>query len=302
LPGEVGDDAGLALDEHQLGAVVHLVLLGPEQDLEPDSHLRSRRDVRAMIGPTVLGTGARVRMPLDDDLLADYIDRFYGYGCYQGDWWLVGMEEGSGGTASEVTTRLQLWNGRGRQELADVDMFRSSHPDLAKWFTPRPPLQPTWRGLIRLILSAEGRPTDTETARAYQGTELGRIGGNTCILELLPLPSRSVGHWIYCDHSSLPELRTRQRYVEQIAPKRVEHLRARVHEHRPKAVIFYSRNYQSWWQQIVGAPFEAAVPPGVQLCQTGDTLFAMTVHPTYRGVTTEYFVSSGRAVADRLRP
>ena len=236
-------------------------------------------------------------MSLDDELLGRYIDTFYGYGNYAGDWWLVGMEEGGGNTADEVTTRLRLWDERGRKELEDVNMFSSS-PELAKWFTQKPPLQSTWRGLIRLILSAEKRPTDAETARAYQGTELGRVGGNTCILELMPLPSQSVGHWIYGEHSARPELRDRQTYLEQVAPRRVQHLRERIKTHRPKAVIFYSRNYQSWWEKIAGTPFGGVVEPGVQLLKTGETLFVMTRHPVHRGVTTEYFVRAGTAIAN----
>jgi hypothetical protein len=157
-------------------------------------------------------------MPLDDQLLDEYIKTFYGYGNYEGDWWLIGMEEGSGGTDDEIRTRLRLWNERGRKELEDVDMFRSS-PDLAKWFTPRPPLQPTWRGLIRLILAAERRATDPETARVYQGSELGRVRSNNCILELLPLPANSVEQWIYGEHSALPHLRSRQTYLGTDPPQ-----------------------------------------------------------------------------------
>lgn len=235
-------------------------------------------------------------MPLDDLLLGEYIKMFYGYGNYEGDWWLVGMEEGGGNTDHEVRTRLRLWDERGRHELEDVDMFSSS-PELAKWFTPRPPLQATWRGLIWLILSAEARATDLETARVYQSTELGRVGSNNCVLELLPLPSQSVAHWIYGEHSALPHLRDRQTYLEQIAPRRVQHLRERIRKHGPKAVIFYSRKYQYWWEQITGAPFEAAGPSGVQMIKTNDTLFVMTLHPTYPGVTTEYFVKAGTAIA-----
>jgi hypothetical protein len=236
-------------------------------------------------------------MPLNDELLGEYIKTFYGYGNYAGDWWLVGMEEGGGKTDDEVRTRLRLWDARGRKELEDVDMFSTS-PELAKWFTPRPPLQKTWRGLIRLILAAERRVTDSETARVYQGTELGRVGSNNCILELMPLPSQSVGHWIYGEHSALPQLRDRQTYLEQIAPSRVQHLRERIKAHRPKAVIFYSRKYQPWWEQIAGARFEAEVEPGLQLSKTSDTLFVMTRHPVHWGVTTEYFVKAGTAIAD----
>ena len=235
-------------------------------------------------------------MSSDDSLLVDYINTFYGYGNYRGAWWLVGMEEGGGDSANDIQTRLRLWDARGRKELESVDIFHSS-PEHAKWFTPRPPLQATWRGLIRLILSAEGRPTDTETVRAYQGAELGRVGSNNCILELLPLPSPTVGHWIYGGHSSLPQLRTRQTYTDHVTPSRVQHLRGRIIEHKPKAVIFYSRNYRMWWEQIAETGFRPTELEGLEVTKGLQTVFAMTRHPVYRGVTSEYFVRAGAAIA-----
>ena len=239
-------------------------------------------------------------MMLDDRLLGTYIDTFYGYGNYGGDWWLVGMEEGSTGGVAEVADRLRLWEERGRRELEDVEVFAAS-PDLGKWFTPRPPLQPTWRGLIRLILSAEARATDAETARAYQSTQLGRGSSNNCILELMPLPSPSIGDWMYGVCSTRPELRDRRTYLAQVAAAGVEHLRRRIHEHRPSVVIFYSQLYLARWEQIAGARFSAAGPSGVQMIKTNDTLFVMTKHPTSRGVTTDYFVKAGVAVSSAVR-
>lgn len=237
-------------------------------------------------------------MPLSDSLLQTYIDTFFGYGN-AGDWWLVGMEEGGGNTIQEVETRLALWDSRGHKELEDVSIF-SSFPALAKWFTPRPPLQVTWRGLIRLILAAEARSTDTESARAYQGTALGRTDGNNCLLELLPLPFQSVGHWIDGDHSSLPELRDRESYVRTVAPARVRHIRERIRQHRPRALVFYSRAYQTWWEQIADASFGPPVEPGVHIIRSEGTLFVVTMHPTYRGVTSEYFVRAGSSVRGLL--
>ena len=117
----------------------------------------------------------------------------------------------------------------------------------------------------------------------------------------MPLPSQSVGHWIYGEHSALPELCDRQTYLQRIAPMRVEHIRARIHEHRPKAVIFYSQQYRAWWEQITCAPFEAPIEPGIRLLKTGDTVFVMTRHPVYRGITTDYFVEAGGLVAAALR-
>jgi len=76
-------------------------------------------------------------MPLDDELLAEYITTFYGYGNYRGEWWLVGMEEGGGDSVNDITSRLTRWNGRGRKELEDVDLFVGS-PSHEKWFTRSP--------------------------------------------------------------------------------------------------------------------------------------------------------------------
>jgi hypothetical protein len=237
---------------------------------------------------------------LDDELLRQYVQTFFGYGNYRGNWWLVGMEEGGGNSVDEVANRLRLWNERGRRELEDVDMFSSS-PQLGKWFTARPPLQPTWRGLVRMILAAEGRATDAETARQFQGSELGRLEGNTCILELMPLPSPSVGHWIYGSCSGLPELADRATYMATVKPTRVEHLRNRIAEHQPKAVVFYSRQYQPEWELVTPIPFGAPNHAGIQFLRTDETLFVMTPHPTYPGLTTQYFVEAGRQIADAIR-
>ena len=239
------------------------------------------------------------RHAMDDTLLADYIDTFYGYGNYAGRWWLVGMEEGGGNSPDEVQRRLRLWEERGRRELEDVNIFDGSA--LGKWFQPGAPLQSTWRGLIRLLLAAQGRATDAEVVRNYQAGELGREGGDTCLLELLPLPSPSIDDWLYGKHSSLPALRTRAVYRETVSPRRVDHLRARITEHRPAAVIFYSRAYRPWWEQIVGASFGPPMEPGLQLAWRSSTLFVLTKHPAGRGIGGAYFEAAGRLLADVVR-
>jgi hypothetical protein len=237
---------------------------------------------------------------LDDRLLADYVNTFFGYGNYRGDWWLVGMEEGGGNSEKSVATRLRLWSERGCRPLEDVAMFSTS-PEHGKWFTKRPPLQPTWRGLIRLILAAEGRATDADSAREYQGSRLGRADSNNCLLELLPLPSPTVGRWIYGAISTLPELETRERYTAAFVPSRIEQLRQRIGEHRPRAVIFYSRAYRPQWEQTAGQRFLPTHVENLELCRAGDTVFALTPHPVYRGITTDFFVRAGAAIASVCR-
>lgn|SRR5688572_10969903 len=235
-------------------------------------------------------------MSLDDQLLEAYIEKFYGYGNYRGEWWLVGMEEGGGDTIDDIQTRLRLWDSRGQRELEDVEIFSDS-PEHARWFSRRPPLQPTWRKLIRLVLAAEGRPVETEAVRSYQGTQLGRSNGNTCILELLPLPSPSTSHWTYGGHSALRHLRDRQAYSEHTTPLRVAHLRKRILEHQPKAVIFYGRTYRSQWEQIAGSAFRPTEVPDIDVA-IGSTAFVLTPHPTYTGTTNALFEHAGRVIAN----
>jgi len=126
---------------------------------------------------------------------------------------------------------------------------------------------------------------------------LGRADSNNCILEFLPLPSPSVGHWIYADHSRLPQLTDRRTYTEHTTPMSVRHLRERIMEHKPKAVIFYSRAYESQWEQVAGSAFQPTELRGLDVVQGPATIFAMTLHPTYTGVTNELFQKAGRVIA-----
>ena len=196
-------------------------------------------------------------MIFDNDLIQSFMRNCYGYGTYTGDYWFVGMESACDeNTYEEISRRLETWRRRGSPEMDDVCGY---HLDLGiVWpFAERPPLQSTWKGLIRILLTAEGHKPTVEEMRLYQRDVLGRTHGNSCLLEFLPLPSRSTGHWIYAEHSDLPFLASRAAYMEDCAPWRAEHLRQRIAEHRPKAVIFYSMNswYRRWWQEIAGVDF-----------------------------------------------
>ena len=235
-------------------------------------------------------------MPLDDLLLTEYMTTFFGYGRYEGDWWLVGMEEGGGDTVQDIEARLRVWNVRGRRELEDVEMFTYSIAH-SKWFVRGAPLQPTWAKLIRLISAAEGGSVDTESIRAYQAARLGRHDSNNCILELLPLPSPSVQDWIYGQHSSLGELRDRATYTAAIAPQRIEHIRGQIRKHRPKAVIFYSRKYRHHWEAIAGEAFQPTELAGLEVARVDRTAFVLTPHPTYTGITNAFFQQAGKALA-----
>lgn len=162
-------------------------------------------------------------------------------------------------------------------------------------------MQPTWKGLIRVALSAEGLTPTTEQIRAYQREHLGRQGGLDCILELLPLPSPGLNRWLfYHEHSTLSHLRDRATYTSYVAPGRAEHLRKRIAEHQPRAVVFYGAGYKRWWQEIAGLHFRPSSVRKVSIASNKNTLFVIMQHPSARGSSNKYIDAVGDLIAVSL--
>jgi hypothetical protein len=231
----------------------------------------------------------------DDELLQAYMERFYGFGNYAGKYWFVGMEEGGEADAAYVTRKITDWRDSGRQELQGF----SSEYSWDRWFGPNARLQPTWSRLIRILLSAEGKPAKREDVRTYQRTQLGRRGGETCLLELLPLPSPSTGGWLYGRHSHLASLATREVYTQAWSPRRAAHIRQRIAEHQPRVVVFYSvgAHYQYWWNDIAGVPLAATALDGCRIGRNGATVFAIVKHSAARGLSNAYWATAGHLIA-----
>lgn len=235
----------------------------------------------------------------DDQLLSEFVQNFYGYGNYSGQFWFIGMEEGGGNSFSEINTRLAVWANRGRNELEDLAEY---HKDigLMDWFNEKPKLQSTWNKLIRILLSSSGKMPTTEQVREYQKTLLGRLIGNTCLLELLPLPSPSIGQWLYSKYSQLPHLKDRETYRQECVASRITHLQDRINQYQPKVVIFYSLSYQEYWKKIAGVDFLLQSSDKIHVGRNKLTLFVITKHPAAQGVTSAYFHQVGQLIAGRL--
>jgi hypothetical protein len=237
---------------------------------------------------------------IDDKLLEAYMATFYGYGNYAGRYWFVGMEEGGGNSKEEIVKRLTAWNHSNKAELQDLAGHHRG-VGIDRYFGERPRIQRTWGGLIRLLLALQGDPARTEEVRAYQRDHLGSADGETCLLELLPLPSPSTRHWLYAELSTLPQLQTRERYMDYYAPIRAEHIKRRLAEHSPKYVVFYGVHgwYQHWWRKIAGVDFEVVqMNTGTVYVGFGEgTSFAIIKHPAAKGLTNEYFHEAGRTIS-----
>ena len=241
---------------------------------------------------------------LDNSLIEDYAENFFGYGALSGKYWFVGMEEGGGDTFREVDARMRSWRERGRRELEDVCEF-SATVGLHQWFGPKARLQRTWSRYIRVICGMEGISADREWIRRYQAESLGRFEGESSLMNLLPFPSRSLKHWHYANLSELPHLGSRNACMDHYAEKRAKRLRSRILKERPRLVLFASMDarYRKWWQTIADVEFKPRSFAGkaFDFGIMGSTAFVVTQHPAVRSMSNEFFQTVGKYVAERVR-
>ena len=233
---------------------------------------------------------------LDDSRLVDYCTTFFGYGRWAAPVWFIGIEEA--GDDTKVAQRLDEWNKRNRKDIEDAPSFYPLLHGNADWHGPAAIPQPTWIQLIRMLLIAQGKDDSLNHILDYQRRHLGAVNGDTCLLELLPLPCRSTADkdWGYGNSSNLSWLRSREKYQKQLAPKRAKLLASQIQQHRPGIVIFYGTSCLPTWSRIAGGWFGQAINKKLMTFKKEDTTFFITKHPTdpkLRPHTDDYFREIG---------
>src|SRR5690349_6670025 len=104
-----------------------------------------------------------IRVMIDDNLIVDFTNNFYGYGNYRGKYWFIGIEEHCDGPEDSLR-RFEVW-GKERRELEHVADFHDKIRLGPRFFGPSCELQTTWRGLIRILLIAESLMEETEKSK-----------------------------------------------------------------------------------------------------------------------------------------
>lgn len=217
-------------------------------------------------------------------LIQERIKNFWGYGNLNSPYWFIGMEEGYNET-NEIL--LDRFAATAHKQTCDIYDDLKIDPGHVYWFEEGAPIQPTWRRLIEMMLYAETHTfPDKEAVRAFQINKLGRKNSNNALLELMPLPSKSIAakDWLYAD-SGIDGLSSRKDYLETYKSERIEALRKLIHEHKPKYVICYSLSYQEDWQQLTDAPFIEVNPRQLYIARDGETTFAITPHSVAQGLS-----------------
>lgn len=217
---------------------------------------------------------------------------FFGYGHVGAKYWFVGLEEGGGTSIDEIRNRLQTWDSLGRPQLADLREFHES-AGITRWGVARPPLQSTWKQLIRVVLAGEGQLADLESIRAYQRDRLGRKNGTTALIELMPLPSSSTAQWLY-GSAGIEIVSDRASYSAAILNKRTAAIRRLIAVYQPPIVVFYGLSRRDVWSSIAGSPLVDSDAGRFAFHSTPSTLFLLIRHPATRGATNAEFETAGR--------
>ena len=180
-------------------------------------------------------------MPLTEPEL-EHLLNFIGYGSLDAPVWFLGMEEAGGGEA----------NLRARLKFHEVEDCAEAHRllGITKHHEGKRVIQRTWRGMCYLMLKMDGKATDAESIRAYQAESLGRFGGQTLLVELMPIPKAGIGAWGY--EELIPQYASREDYYRKVKPRRLVYLRGLLRDHPPRMVVGYGKGYWPEYRALFG--------------------------------------------------
>jgi hypothetical protein len=218
-------------------------------------------------------------------LIQERIKHFWGYGNLNAPYWLIGMEEGYNAQTEDLYKRFKASENKVTCDVADLKIDPGSY----SLFADGAPLNRTYKRLIQMILFKEtGTIPDNETIRRFQIEHLGRNDSNNAILELMPLPSKSIdpSDWLYTE-TGIEGLSSRKDYLETYKDERIEGLRSLIEQYKPKYVICYSLSYQEDWQKLTDKPFIEVNPRRLYLAKDRETTIAITPHSVAQGLSNK---------------
>jgi len=234
---------------------------------------------------------------LNDKLLLEFANGFYGYGDYQASYWFLGMEEGGGNSVDEINRRISTWKVRGGMELEDIVEYHRAI-GISKYFDEKPKIQNTWGKQIRFMHGYKNKPINTESVRNFQRDCWGRKNSDSCIFDLFPLPSPSTSEWIYGNKSALNILKDRETYRNAFLQSRANHIRDRIDKFKPEIVCAFGTTYLNYWKTLVDGEFYKEEK--FYSINIGTTKFVVLQHPAAIGITNDYFYNVGELVAKNL--
>ena len=166
----------------------------------------------------------------------DRVLTFEGYGNKSAPYWFLGMEESSD-SIEELQERARSFHA--------VEYLHSFHARIGLDTKYRH--VPTWRVMSKLIMAMQRVSgwEEAPMARESQANELGQADGESFLTELMPLPARSIGEWLY--PLIFP---TRDQYNAEVRLRRIMWLRTEITKFHPSLVICYGKGNWLYYRNI----------------------------------------------------
>lgn len=197
---------------------------------------------------------------------------FEGYGRKNANYWFLGMEEG-GGSMEELRERARIF--RSVEDLHSVARIGLKEAMLKS---------PTLRVMSKVTMAMQGTRgwQETSSAKEYHATELGRVDGDTFIVELMPLQCRFIRVWPY------PLIYpTRAEYYAAVRPGRIKWLRSEIATFRPLFVICYGKGNWRHHQEIFNdIEFRPELNEKIRVGEHGSSTILLLPFLSYDLVTT----------------
>ncbi len=158
--------------------------------------------------------------------------------------------------------------------------------------------QPTWAAIAAFLFGMRNQSFTDDDLIAHQ-RQLGRIGGETCLMELQPLPSPNTGVWHYGGYqydAPMPgHLISRENCLDECGTERAKYIRDQLTGLAcpPKLVVFYGRvmgrRFRAMRNLIVGQHLLRDKPLPI-----GETQFLLLDHPSADSTGVQRFGDWGR--------
>jgi hypothetical protein len=213
-----------------------------------------------------------------DQEMREMARRCFGYGCWEAPYWFIGPEQGQGKESLEC--RVRAWIDLGAEELCDCRTFHE-RIGVDEWHAQNPERQDTWIPLICLLMGFLEKPTDKKSLHDYQRDHWGSSTGETCVIELLGLPAKSLGT---------------PRDRRSFRAERVDMIREKISVHRPKLVVMYGKGQKKYWNRIAGRDF-----PEENFIASQGRVLAHARHPVNGGPPDKWWEQFGDMLRRQLQ-
>ncbi len=243
---------------------------------------------------------------MNTSLLQQYIDRFFGYGTFEAPIWLIGIEEGGGNKKEDIEAKMESWQKSENEGLLDVYEQHKQFPDTNLFEShngKKIRIQPTWNKLIRLLLAFNHENISKDIVKAFQQLRLGRTNSDHCLLEIFPLASPNNKAWRYAEWFPENELlESRERYQREVGLQRLETLKHKITQYKPKVVVCYSTKMKKYWDVLIDHAATESFSMGIYAAHfvvKEGTLYVLCPHPIHMR-RNEYWHVLGGEIKNRV--